>query len=292
MIQNSSESWPLVLSTEVTIPSQTMQVPPQLALMNPTGEAFKIHEIRFSLKSTQTYLTGGTMACKLDLGRIAITNGFVPVWNFGRVISYDQDLNCQYSWKLQHPLQIAAGGFLAASFQNLGQLGATITARITYFASTIDQRQASSTRRIFLPYVSAYIGKAFPWSTADSDTSSETDLLNPFDSDLRISRLIGRFNVFLSNTQINASRFGARLLSVRASLSNGDPLIRTLTPFQQAFGEDGRAWEQRNTVLKPHQYFQIFVDKAATTDTSDDSLIQPYVSLVGYREVQLSEGLA
>jgi hypothetical protein len=286
----SDSSWPLVLSTEVTVPSQTTQRPPQLALMNPTGEAFKIHEIRFSLKEddpSALATTGATMGCKLEIGTVALTNGFVPIWNFGRVISFDQDLNLQYSWRLQHPIYIPAGGTLMPTFQHYGITERSLTVRISYFAS-VSPAGTSAPRRIFLPWVSAYTGKAFPYPSADSDVSRETDLLNPFDSDLLISRLIGRYNLFNATGSTNTSRFGAPLMDVRVSLSNGDPLVRTDTPFQQVFGMEGRAWEQRNTILKPKQFFQVFVTKRATSDAATDSTIQPYVSLVGYRELQVS----
>ena len=291
---SNPESWPLVLSTEATIPSQTTQKPPQLALMNPTGEAFKIHEIRFTLKSDSTVVlatTGATIGCKFELGSLALTNGFVPIWNFGRVISTDQDMNLQYSWRLAQPLYIPAGATLLPNFQHFGTTSRTVTARVSYFASTMPVG-APAPRRMFLPWVSSYIGKAFPYATADSDVSRETDLLNPFDTDLLISRLIGRFNLFGATLDTNESRFGAQLIDVRVSLSNGDPLVRTDTPFAQVFGQEGRAWEQRNTILKPKQYFQVFVTKNATADVSEQSTIQPFVSLVGYREMQISGGAA
>lgn len=288
---NLDQGWPLVLSSEATIPSTTTQRPPQLALKNPTGEPFKIHEIRFSLKNsdTTTAVTGAVVGCKLELGSVAITNGFIPVWNFGRVISTDQDLSVEYSWRLQFPLVVPAGGLLLPNFQHFGQVSTAVTARISYFATAITDPGKAIPRRIFIPWVSSYTGKVFSYAGADTDSSKETDLLNPFDTDLRISRLIGRFNLYSAVTSTNASRFGANLMRVRVALSNGDPLVRTPTPFQQVFAQEGRAWEQRNTILKPQQFFQVFVDKEAVSDASLNavqSTIQPYVSLVGYREFQ------
>lgn len=279
--------WPLVLSAEAVVPSQTTQRPPQLALMNPTGEPFKIHEIRFSLKNstaTSNGITGATVACKLDLGSVAITNGFVPVWNFGRVISYDQDLNNQFVWRLAHPIYVPAGGLLAPNFQHLGQVTTSITARVTYLATPVAGPPRN--RKIFLPWVTAYVGKAFVYNDADTDTSEETELLNPFDTDLRISRLIGRFNIFTSSTATNYSLVGGQLMTVRISLSNGDPLVRTETPFSQVFGWEGRAWEQRNTILRPKQFFQVFVTKTAASEATGPT-VQPFVSMVGYREMEL-----
>lgn len=294
---NLEQGWPLVLSTEAEVPSQTTQRPPQLALMNPTGEPFKIHEIRFSLKNSDSTVsvTGAVIGCKLDLGSVAISNGFVPVWNFGRVISTDQDLNSEYSWRLAHPIIVPAGGILSPNFQHFGQVSTTVTARITYFATAITDPRRATPQRIFLPWISSYTGKVFSYSAEDSDTSRETDLLNPFDSDLRISRLIGRFNFFGATLSNNTSRFGAHLMDVRVAMSNGDPLVRTPTPFAQVFAQDGRAWEQRNTILKPKQFFQVFVDKLAVADVTAnaaDSTIQPYVSIVGYRELQTSGSVA
>ena len=285
MTDSLEAGWPLVLSAEVTVPSQTTQRPPQLALMNPTGEAFKIHEVRFSLNAGTARTTGAVVGCKLELGQVAITREFIPVWNFGRVISYDQDLNLQFSWRLQHPLYVPAGGFLQPTFQHFGLISTSVIARITYFCSAISA-SAAKPRRVFLPWVSAYLGKSFSYTGADTDQSRETDLLNSFDTDLHISRLIGRFTVFSATAASNFSTIGSQLLSTRITLSNGDPLVRTLTPFQQIFGEDGRAWEQRNTILKPKQFFQVYIEKQATSDTAPEALIQPYVSMVGYREME------
>lgn len=284
MAQNG---YPTVLTAETTI-SQSTQRPSQLALMNPSGEALKIHEIRFTLKDTTARafsITGGTIGCKLDLGSVALTKGFIPVWNFGRVLSYDQDLNNQFTWRLAHPIYVPAGGVLLPNFQSFGQVYTPITARITYFGVSVTEQLP---KRVFLPWVSAYVGKAFPYDTAGTDASNETDLLNPFDQDLVISRLVGRFNIFNADSTVNLSRVGGQLLSVRAALSNGDPLVRTETPFVQVFGEEGRAWEQRNTILKPKQYFQLYVTKlAASNETSPGSTLQPYVSMVGYRTMDL-----
>ena len=285
---STDPNWPLVLSTEATIPSQTTQSPPQLALMNPTGEAFKIHEIRFSLTSqttTANSVTGATIGCKLDLGSVALTNGFIPVWNFGRVVSYDQDLNNQFSWKLSQPLYVPAGALLSSNFQHFGQIDSAIAARITVFASPI-QNEVRTPDRVFLPWIAAYIGKAFPYASADTDVSKETMLLNPFDTDVVISRLIGRFNVFSTAGQSNFAKFGSHYMKLRIALSNGDSLVRTSTPFQQVFGEEGRAWEQRNTILRPKQFFQVYVEKVAGDNVTIPT-IQPFISMVGYREMKL-----
>jgi hypothetical protein len=284
---NLEQGWPLVLSSEVSIPGQTTQLPPQLAMMNPTGEPFKIHEIRFSLKTDATYLTGGTFGCKLDLGTVAITNGFIPIWNFGRVISRDQDIGLQFSWRLKHPLYVPGGGILSPNFENFGQASSTVTARVSYFCTAV---QREPPNRVFLPWISCYTGKAFQYEDADTDASRETDLLNPFDTDLSISHMMGRFNIFSPTSNINNSFTGSQLLQTRVSLSNGDPLVRTPTPFQQVFGQDGRAWVQRNTVLRPKQFFQVFIDKQATTDSATNVTIQPYVSLIGYREMRVTGG--
>lgn len=292
MTPNNTESgWPLVLSAEATVPSQTTQRPPQLALMNPTGEAFKIHEVRWSIRSDVPYLTGANIGCKLDIGKLAITNGFVPIWNFGKVVSYDQDLSCQYSWRLQHPMYVPSGGMVTTDFQNFGQSSADATVRVSYFCTSIPEEDKRVSRRMFLPYVSAFIGKTLAYATADTDRSRETDLQNPFDGDMKISRLIGRFNLYNAAADANTSIRAGRLLSVRVSLSNGDPLVRVSTPLEQVFSQDGHVWEQHNTILKPKQFFQVFVDKAATTDTSANSTLQTYVSLVGYRELELRTDL-
>lgn len=281
-----SVGWPLVLSAEVTVPSQTTQRPPQLALMNPTGEAFRIHEIRFTVNAGTARTTGAVVGCKLDLGSVALTRGFIPVWNFGRVISYDQDLNLQFSWRLQHPIHIPANGVLQPSFQHFGLISDSVIVRVSYFCSTLPPHSPKP-RKVRLPWVTAYIGKSFSYTAADTDQSRETDLLNSFDTDLQISRLVGRVNVFSAAGGNNFSLVGSQLLLTRITLSNGDPLVRTLTPFQQIFGEDGRAWEQRNTILKPQQFFQVFVEKQLTTDVAPQALIQPYVSMVGYRELEV-----
>lgn len=282
---NLDQGWPLVLSSEATLAGQTTQFPSQHALRNPTGEPFKIHEIRFSLKSDADFLTGATFACKLDLGTVAVTNGFIPVWNFGRVISRDQDVGLQFSWRLKHPIYIPAGSLLTANFANLGQSTQSITGRVSYFCSSTDRPPPD---RVFLPWVSKYVGKAFPLADAGSDVSKENDLMNPFDTDLSISRLVGRFSLFSATGDDYESYTGSQLLLTRVSLSNGDPLVRTPTPFQQVFGQEGRAWEQRNTILKPKQFFQVYIDKQASAGVEEYKTIQPYVSIIGYREMRLT----
>src|SRR5258707_7835735 len=86
-------SMPVHVSAKVTLQSNTTQPANTDALRNPLNLPMEIHEIKFQLRgptgASTAALTGGTMACRLELGSEALTQGLVPIWNFCRSLRAD-----------------------------------------------------------------------------------------------------------------------------------------------------------------------------------------------------------
>lgn len=91
---------PIMVSTDLTLSPGQTQSPPLGELNFGTRYSILIDEIRFRIKSTNgnnpnlapTRVADlrGNIRVDLKVGRIGITDGFTPVWSFGRVNSNDQ----------------------------------------------------------------------------------------------------------------------------------------------------------------------------------------------------------
>lgn len=288
---------PIVLTSEVTVDANATKSPDLLRLKNPTGEHFAIREIRFSLRpATGTaFFTGGTVAAKLDLGTQALTNAHVPVWNFGRYVAREADETnagapCQFQWKLKHPLYIPAGAGLACEFQHRGMVSTSITASVTYFGHSLD---AAIPPVVQLPWVASFASKVFGVTAADTDSSSATDLVNPFSTPVYLERFTGRLNFVRPPLNLNEAFVADRTVFIRMRHSSGVPMVREFTHLRQVFGVYPHSWEQRGTVVEPGAGYFVDVDKRATTVTPyvTDG-VQATIGMVGWRSLKLAGGAA
>src|SRR3972149_2029811 len=79
---------PIHLTATTTLASNSSGGVNAIALKNPIGRPMEIHEIKFQLTmeepSTRLAFKGIIVGCKLDLGKIPITNGFIPIAIFGK----------------------------------------------------------------------------------------------------------------------------------------------------------------------------------------------------------------
>lgn len=294
---------PIHLTAVATLQSNTSGAGVNaVALKNPTNLPMEIYEIKFLLKSTGA-IAGHSVGCKLSMGNVPLTGGFVPIFSFGNctytlreaVGILQSNTYVSHTMRLSRPLYVPAGGAVIPSFHHKGYTQEDITVRISYSGRNLpaDYRP----KRLFVPYVAAYSSKSFnSFSTvADSDNSTETDLLNPFDVPLRIERFVGRMGLFDNspNSENEAYVVGdvmipdvlARYTTVRMVDSNGNQIIRDYTSFANAFNFSTRAWEV-NFELPSKSFYTVFLRKAASTLTLSQYMNQAFVSMVGYRELQ------
>lgn len=291
---------PILLSAEVSLASKAQGVAPNtIALKNPNVRfPMEIHEISFDLRSDGV-ITGGAVACDLALGTIPLTNGYVPVWCFGRSRQTNREIgyggnSATYftgTWKLAKPLYIPPGGVVQPTFQHRGLVVDAINARITYRGQVL--RAGARPPRTFAPYACAYSSKPFDVDAADTDASRETDLANPFSQPIFIQHMIGRMSVDINATsqksEITDPAIAARLLQVRIIDSAGRPIVRDLSYFAQVFAKQTRAWDMNGAKIDGGEFYNVFLNKleppndAAVTAATRYALAD--ISLVGWREI-------
>lgn len=262
---------PIHLSASVVLNPKAQGIAPNtVALKNPSPDLpMEIHEITWDTYSSSN-IYGGAVACSLFLGDIPITNGYVPIWNFGkskdslRTVGNPSQMRntvmASFSWRLPHPIFVPPGAVLQPMFQHRGFNAATITTWINYRGAVLPKGTRPS--QIFIPYVSAYSSKPFTLNVASTDQSQEADIANPFKTPLLLQHMIGRVGV--TSDTVNYSElwnpdFGARLLRVRIIDSHGRPIVRDLSYFSQVFWRQTRAWHCGGTQMDPGDYYNVYL---------------------------------
>jgi|CXWL01.1.fsa_nt_gi hypothetical protein len=297
---------PLHMTASVLVQANSQAAPNTVNLQNTTGQYIEILEIKWELTpSSASFLSGAVMGCQLNLGNIPITNGFVPVWNFGpgrafqyEVSSTSRSIPIQYTWKLPRPMLIPPGGVLAPIFQHRGLIPIDVTTRISYACRVlpIDHKIPN---KVNVPYVAFYASKVFDVQslTPDSDSSTELDLTNRFDAPLRIHRFVGRINEYAltsiigvagnNNSDVVFNHLGSRLLRVRMTDSRGEPVIPAPTMFRQVFDGPTRTWDA-DFILPPKSFYTAVLTREAVSAVPANIQIQgqAMISMVGWHEMK------
>jgi len=301
--QYQSTPTPIHLTATATVPSSTAGVGVNsVALKEPNGFPMEIHTIKFGQLITGTsgiedgsLILGNVIGCQLSLGQLPLTNGFVPVWGFSRgtytgrerLASSGLNSYIEYIWRLSRPLYVPAGGIINPVFKHFGGTEAAIDARISY--SGLSMPANYKPKKIFVPYVSSYMSKVFnSYNGTDSDASTETDLINPFDTDLTIDRIVGRVATY-DNTlgiyyEVETSDVGSRYLTARMVDSLGNQIVKDFGAFNSVFNYVTHTWEIGQK-LPPKAYYSVYLQKTAAGVSNATYRSQAMVSMVGYREV-------
>lgn len=294
-----SPASPVHLSGSLVMRSGTNGAVPQAALKNPMGQDMEILEIKFEL-SGPSYLSsasawGATIQCDLQMGAYKLTNGAIPVWNFGRSENLDGEMKFDvssvqaqqatyiaYSWRLPRPLFVPAGAVVVPNFTHTGMVAESINTRIGYSARTVFRQP----RTLHVPWVAKYVSKAFnPIENAGVDSSSELDLVNPNPEVFHLQRFTGR--VLGGLNENTPQSFGSRDLNIRITDSYGRPIVRSYTPFRSVFGALTRSWDMDNgATLDPESFYRVNLRKDAAAMATPGAIAgQAFIAMVGWREV-------
>lgn len=306
-----SPASPLHLSNSLVLRSGASGTVQPATLKNPMGQDMEILEVKFELSGglgaseASSLIFGGTIWCDLVLGGIRITNGSIPVWNFGRAENleaewkYDSSDNItfsSYSWRLPRPLYIPAGMTLAPTFVHTGFIPDDINVRIGYSARTVFVKP----KKVYVPWVAKYVSKSFnPITAADADASTDLDLVNPNPEPLNLQRFTGRAmriystgggteGIPFTSLVPGPEGFSSQFLSVRITDSYGRPVVRSFTPFRSVFGSLTRSWDMDNGAqLDPESFYKVELVKAAqaVTGASATDAAQVFIAMVGWREM-------
>ncbi len=295
---------PVHLSASVTIGAGQGAGVPTVALKNPHDAPMLINEIKFSLfTSDSTAPSGMSVAVKLDLGQIPITNGHVPIGLLCRVdntvAEYQNSNTFRYfsgifKWKLARPIFVPPGGVIQPHFQHTSFPGnGNVTARISYGGRAMPV--GFRPKRIFIPYAASFVSKNIDVDTADTDASVETQLVNSFTAPVLLDRFISRIAVANpSGTRVQETQRIAtgwydtsELWTAVLVDSLGNPIVKEYTPLYTIVSGTSRSWELGGKVsMPPGSFYMLSLKKDAPTvalGTGHQS--QAGFSLIGWREV-------
>ena len=297
-----SPATPIHLYGSVVLRSGSNGSVPPAAMKNPMGQDMELLEIKFEVSGAspgaEPRVFGGTIWCELIMGSYKLTNGSIPVWNFGRAenilgeVKFDalnQTAHYAYSWRLPRPLFIPAGAVVTPNFTHTGFVQETLNVMVGYSARTVFTKP----KRIYMPWVAKYASKVFnPITDADTDISTELDLVNPNSEVLHLQRFVGRTQR-LSTLQASSETsqpVPSQFLQVRITDSYGRPVLRNYAPFRSVFGSLTRSWELDNgAILDPESYYIVNLRKDAMSIVSpllENDSTQAFVSMVGWRELE------
>jgi len=301
----NSPPGPLRLTAEALMRQNSTQGLNTKALQNPLTVPIEIVEVTWTLigSNTEAHATGAVIACEFMLGELSITNGFIPVWLFGPArnnseeaypFTPDSRRAAIYTWPLAHGIRLEPGQVLRPRLRHQGIIQTDILSRVSYSCRPIlkdkqGRKPKTNLRRQWFPYVTSFVSKSMDvYSGLDEDRSAETDLLNPYLTDLEIERFTGRLNIldleFVPTTrEFGDPDFGDRFLTLQMTGSDGTQVVKQATPFRNVFSSQTRSWEVPHR-LGPGEYYLVDLFKAASPiETPNQRFGQAFVGMVGYR---------
>lgn len=275
----------------------------QKALINHSGRPIEILEIRFQvLPASGVTLTGGAVSCQLSYnGKHEMTNSFVPVWSFARSYNMIDEMGLNatnhvmgFRLKLARPMWLQPGGFINATFHHNSLTQDALTAQIGLAGRILLDGPSSPPKKVCIPYVSNYQSKSFDgYGAADTDNSTENDLINPFEVPLRVQRFTHHTNIFDATGPLNHeydngyADLDSNLFQVRMVGSDGSLIVPTFSTMNQIFSRMTRSWECEHT-LAPGGYYVAYLNKLAPPNlTTGTYQVVEHIGMVGYREVTL-----
>jgi hypothetical protein len=287
---------------EATVPPGEQATLRSSALSNRTGRPIDIYEIRLAAamnfvdSSAGSFINiAGISRVKLSANGKKITNGFVPIWNFGKTEnravhaqSGRSRVSTMYVLRLSKPWHVPNGTTIEAEVFNSGGLNYSSVIKVGLAGRYVAQKEPTSC----FPYVAAYVSRPFDYSTAIlTDESSELDLVNATGKDLNVDRIIGRASIIRSGGPLsgffNDTDDAAvdSIMSIRMVTSNNRPIIPEYTPIRQIFGIYPSAIEIPHT-MAPNDFYRVSVKKVAGVVLDSPFTgytAQANISIVGWR---------
>lgn len=323
---------PLVLYGSVVVNPNSDGVIPNASLANPFGMPMEILEIRFRIlpqpgenEAAAPVVTGLGLAVKMDIGKVAVVDAYVPVGDLGTSRdSYDNQpavyatpdaptlvTPTTYGWRLKYPLFVPAETVLSCVVRSLGQNHYPVQVDVAYIGRTWDVRRPLPTKAK-VPWVTSYESKSFEYVTgapASQDVSSDLDIVNPFGTQLEVARFGGRCAVLYNEANQNVATAATDVLledptlyrdtlgTVRIRSSRGFDIVRTPTAFGGLFPFNWRAWDMAEKwFMAPREAYKVRLTSAANPDTvntefstsENQGQVQYSIGLTGYRDVPVS----
>jgi hypothetical protein len=281
--------YPTILDATIsTVVPNSARSPEETALQNRTKRTLRIDEIRFRVMRTgedaRDHRGWWTGSVQIRLGNEPITSGLVPLpamtWPeidaVGEYITADPFAGSYL--RFSKPVHIHPGESLALKFQTIATSSAAVPPS-TDLGITVICREAKPNDRSYLPWISFYKAPLRAIGENAVDMSTEADLLNPFDSDLFVERLVGRIDGDDDPDVAHAHSFTG--VKVRIEDHDSIQIVRDLTPFGVVFDYVKRSW-MINSTLRSRGFYKVVLE-SNMAHTWLDTGSQPFIGMLGYR---------
>lgn len=295
MPRNSPMETPVVVGPDpiALLPNQIIGISDTTKVRNPFRTAMWVDELRFRADPT--------VRVRLSLGRHPITNDFIPIPGLCKIlnpISEGRDSPAApfnffgvpnppfyWTWRMPKPLYVPSGEYIQTAFMLDSTLpGAPDSATVGYSIagrSTLDPPPKAVNMAYATTFGSGPIAGGL--AVAQSFTSPDSALANPFNVPLRVQRFIGR------ELRVAPDIGPDFQLTVRMGNSHGGVTIKDPTPFPDAFHYTDRAWTV-NTRLVPKGFYSVVI-RAPAGYVGPPAGQEPnhvFVTMIGHREVVLA----
>lgn len=290
---------PFLSSAQVTLAASSTAMADSGALSQPFRRPFWLDEIRWNIRVSPVPLDfgsgigvpyGALIRTKLTLGRMIISDKFIPIWNYGTELltqyagSAQVDANfggvnvgfSSYRWKLPKPLYVPAGNVVTSEFSRGADGNPSALVTVSYAGRYVDA-DLTSRDEIDVPFVCAFL----PATGVLNAQSAELDLHNPFLVPLKCQRMIGRILINDTATPPGyAEPFGAGFGQLQLQDSGGHNMITDFTDLALVFDVNRRAWTFTSMLPSQERYNVLLTGLSSTRTVS--------ISLIGTRKEQLS----
>lgn len=298
---------PILLTGTVTLTTgQQKEITDPSRMQNPFRTAMLIDEIRFKLQSginVSGLPAHEAFSADLRLGRLPLTDGFIPLGNFVQRLNYDtvsgwadDGTTGDFTWRLPRPLYVPPGEQITIKLRADTDASSTFAGATTVWNVIQAGRSLSSDDKrpdvINVPWVSKYkspIVVPDPSLGVVTQESTEADLRNPFNEPLHVQRFVGRMVTYKASVAASEKEVydvHAWEPGVRAADSFGRILVRDPTPFQHLFQYLDFNWTV-HSMLEPKGFYRMILQTDFTNVVASTYSMFHTISMVGHREVNL-----
>lgn len=294
---------PILLQTRIlsvaNLQARTIQDESQLR--NRLNTPMLLDEIRVMSSSVST--APYDVFIKLDMGRIPLTNGYVPIGLLGLQMDptgiagpnvFVSSGLAPLTWKLPKPLFVPAGEYVRPHIM-YDALNAANAVTSDYYVTYVGRSLPKNfivPKTVPMPWVCAFKTDRRTANGVYLSESTEADLNNPFDVPLFVQRFMGIVDNNSGESQVTGPIYD--VTQARASDSAGKILIRDPTDMDVLFIGNGHAWPV-NSVLPSKGFYRFVIEQdysaAAGIEFSEGSVLRSLVTMVGSREVKMEGGI-
>ena len=308
---------PLILRAETLVEPGSNGAPNNNALINPSGEPWEIHEIKFGVRRESDVALARASGASLDVSLSwcgkPITDGFVPVWSTCPIQAVEEfrggddvssantgelwlQLDSFYHWRLEHPLFMPPRTAIAVEFRNNGIVNNNIRASISLIGRVMPR--SARPIKVKVPYVSSWKSSTWYIGTTGEETSPETVLFNQFGVPLTVERFVGRVAQRIQTLESGVThvyvdqdvRLGWRgnQFDVKHRMTDGNFVAKNWVKFGDIYGWRNFKWNMRHTLdagvghvidLRKND-----IDGPTANAEIVEATAQAAVSMIGWRE--------